>query len=217
MKIEALTILTTDIEQQRHFYSEILGFECLSYDVTSLTMKIGESLLSFRSSSTALRYHFAFNIPARSMQPAQDWLRRRVKLLSLDGKERFIFKDWNAEAIYFYDPDGNIVEFIAREATGYGDHTSFSASQVVNISEVGIGTTDIPEIVNQLNAMEPIALFDGDLKRFCALGDDEGLFIIANPKVKTWMPTGDMIEQAEFEIRGTYNFRYKNGKIIEID
>jgi len=52
--------------------------------------------------------------------------------------------------------------------------------------------------------------------RFCAVGDENGLFIVVNNELKKWFPTGDLIEQSDFKIRGDFNFNYTNGEIIEI-
>ena len=67
-----------------------------------------------------------------------------------------------------------------------------------------------------MNEIESIQKFSGDFERFCAVGDDNGLFILVNNKLKKWFPTGDLIEQSDFKIRGDFNFDYINGVIVEI-
>jgi hypothetical protein len=38
------------------------------------------------------------------------------------------------------------------------------------------------------------------MHRFCAAGDDHGLFIIINPTVKNWFPTGEKAYYSPFEV-----------------
>lgn len=213
MKIEKLILFSSNLKGQLHFYEHVLGFECLQKSATEVEFRIGNSILAFHYKEKSDLYHFAFNIPAFSVEAAHRWLTGKVDFLTWEGEDILLFNDWKAQAIYFKDADGNIVEFIARDAVGFQNENTFSTKSVLNISEIGIGSSNIPEIVNALNAIKPITLFDGNIERFCALGDEEGLFIVANSNLKTWMPTGDTIMTADFEIYGTYNFSFNNGKI----
>jgi len=43
-------------------------------------------------------------------------------------------------------------------------------------------------------------IYDGDLERFCAVGDEHGLFICVNYEIKDWFPTGDKAFASDFEI-----------------
>jgi hypothetical protein len=60
-------------------------------------------------------YHFAFNIPENQIRSAKEWLMPRTVLLKDEqGNDYFQHSGWNSEAVYFKDPAGNILEFIAR-------------------------------------------------------------------------------------------------------
>ncbi len=48
------------------------------------------------------------------------------------------------------------------------------------------------------------------------MGNNEGMFILAHTKLKKWIPTNDKIHRSDFTIKGDYNFKYTNGKIMEI-
>ena len=45
--------------------------------------------------------------------------------------------------------------------------------------------------------------YDGDFERFCAIGDDEGLLITINQKLKDWFPTDDKAYKSEFKMEFT--------------
>ncbi len=67
------------------------------------------------------------------------------------------------------------------------------------ISKIGLVTDEIEPIFQKLNPLG-IEIFDGNMQRFCAAGDDNGLFIIINPNVKDWFPTGEKAHHSPFEV-----------------
>ena len=160
--------------------------------------------------------HFAFNIPSNAINDAFIWLRRKTDVLDCEGQKIADFSNWKAKAIYFYDEDKNIVEFIARERIDIKSDVAFTPRSILSISEMAIATDDIETIYKFINQIKPISIFDGDFNRFCALGNDEGLFIIVDKNKKKWYPTDDEALTSDFIIKGDYNFTFSNGKIKEI-
>lgn len=58
------------------------------------------------------RVHFAFEVPAQELEQAATRVRRAG--VEVYGPEEF---DWmNARSYYFYDPDGNLLEFWSPQA-----------------------------------------------------------------------------------------------------
>lgn len=216
MIIKELTLFTSNLKGQIEFYSKVLGFEIKFRNNTTCTFRAGKSSLTFVKSKESKPYHFAFNIPSNSENDALYWLKERVEVLLFEGKELVDFKLWNAKALYFYDADKNIVEFIARKNLNVNSNSDFSSKSILNISEIGLVSAYIEEAFKSLNSFKPIKIYSGDFKRFCALGNEEGLFIIANPRLKKWFPTNDEIETSDFKINGDFNFEFKNGKFIEL-
>ena len=216
MIIKELTLITSNLKAQIEFYSKVLGFEIVSENNIACTFRAGKTLLTFKKSQKSKPYHFAFNIPSNNENEAMVWLRERVRILLFEGKEMVDFKLWNAKALYFYDADKNIVEFIARKNLNINSNNVFSSKSILNISEIGIVSTNIEETFKSLNSLKPIKKYSGDFESFCALGDEEGLFIIANPRLKKWFPTNDEIEASDFKVKGDFNFEFKNGKFIEL-
>lgn len=216
MKIKELTLYTSNFEAQIEFYSKVLEFEIIACDKVMCSFKVGKSILTFKKSKQSTPYHFAFNIPSNNENVALVWLKERVKLLLFENDEMINFESWNAKALYFYDVDKNIVEFIARMSLNINSKPAFSSQSILNISEMALASTSIKETVAILNSIRPIKKYSGDFVRFCALGDEEGLFILANPLLKKWFPTDDEIKQSDFKIIGDFNFEFKNGKFIEL-
>ena len=216
MKIDELVIFTNKLDQQIDFYATILELPVVNSTPESTSVKIGNSVLTLKYKSNAVPNHFAINIPSNKEKEALYWLRERVDILQFDNQEIINFSSWNAKALYFYDLDKNIVELIARKNLNLISNTKFSSKSMLNISEIGIMTNQIHEIYQKLNSLKAIEVYSGNFEKFCAVGDEEGLFIMVNNELKRWFPTGDLIEQSEFIIKGDFNFKYFNGQIIEI-
>lgn len=62
---------------------------------------------------------------------------------------------------------------------------------LLELSEIGVAVNDIEPIFNAFTKMVGIQKYDGGFKRFCAVGDENGLFICINKNAKGWYPTGD--------------------------
>ncbi len=214
MKISKLTLYTTNLEEQKQFYTQVLELPLLSFDKESFTVKIGISLLTFEKVKTANPAHFAINISSNKIQEALHWIQKRTEILPCEGEDIADFSNWNAEALYFYDADENIVEFIARKDIDSVNTDPFSVTDLLSISEIGIVSDDNSAIYEQLQTIRSIPIYDGNLERFCALGNAEGLFILVNNTKKKWFPTQEEAFVADFQLKGDYNFAFTNGKII---
>ncbi len=161
---------------------------------------MGESVLHITYRDTATPYHFAINIPSNKEQQAYDWLKNRVDILK-DGDDKIInFVRWNAKAIYFYDADHNIVELIARKNLNNKSSKDFDENSFLEISEIGIPTTTIKREFNFLNKNYGLNIYDGNFERFCAIGNENGLFICINKNTKDWFPTNDKAYPSDFEV-----------------
>lgn len=216
MKIQELIIYTSNLEEQVDFYTTVLEFPLIKKTASTCSFEIGESILTFEYQKTSKAYHFAFNIPSNKIEEAYQWLKTRLDLLPFENKEIIDFAYWNAKALYFYDKDNNIVEFISRKDLNSNSEVIFSSKSVLNISEIAIATSNIENIFKELHKLRAIEIYDGSFKRFCALGNEDGLFILVNKDLKKWFPTDDVIFESNFIAKGDYNFEYRDGKIIEL-
>ncbi len=198
MLINQLQLYTTKLEEQHRFYTRVLGFELLEKETDSFLLKAGHSQLRFIQSEERHYYHFAFNIPSFQCREALQWLKERVEVLKDEqGNEIVDFVNWNAEAIYFFDSSGNIVEFIARKNLELSCPEEFSSKSISGISEIGLPTMEVAATFNFLkhritkasSGGETLQKYWGDFENFCAAGDELGLFILVNQAEKLWYPT----------------------------
>lgn len=201
MEIKEVKIYSSKIKEQTEFYSIILGLEIIKQSDQNVSFRFGNSILTIEYNSKTTPYHFAINIPANKDIEALEWTKSRVEVLK-DGKNEIQDLDfWNAKAIYFYDNDKNIVELIARKNLNNSSNKKFDSNQFLEISEIGLPTRDIESEFTQLNSLTGIEIFDGGFERFCAIGDEKGLFICINKNIKDWFPTNDKAFSSDFKIK----------------
>jgi hypothetical protein len=142
----------------------------------------GETELEFVPGDGEPFYHFAFLAPPESF-------------LGLGpAKEVFDFPDWDAAAIYYEDPAGNIVELI--------EHGGLPGP--LGMSELGL----VGDTTAMADGLRPLGLelWDGTLDepgRLAFLGE-RGRTLILAPQGRGWMPTGRPAERhpLEAEISG---------------
>ncbi|WP_214765783.1 MULTISPECIES: glyoxalase [unclassified Exiguobacterium] len=146
MKITVATLWTNQVKPMQDFYTGTLSFPLVEETETSFTVQIGTSQLRFEldTMQQAKQYHFAFNIPGDAFQLAKNWLRQRLPLLIEDGADEIYFENIDAHSVYFYDPDENVVELIARHAVNPDKSLStFSVQDILDIGEMNVTTPDV--------------------------------------------------------------------------
>ena len=216
MKFSELTLYTRNLKQQKRFYGEVLGFPCIEASENRIVFRAGWSRLVFESAKTCNPVHYALLIPGDSFLAARDWLSERVEHLTYEGEEIIDFPNWNARSQYFYDEDRNIVEFIARRDVAGTLRGNFSADSITGIGEIGLPASDLEELYQTLNTLKTLPKYSGDFRRFGAAGDPDGLFILVNPELKDWFPSGDPVHPAHLRVRGDLNFDFYDQKITGI-
>jgi catechol-2,3-dioxygenase len=178
----------------RHFYSDTLGLPRRSFDLHA-----GATTLTFAGGHPPSPFHFAFNIPENQLDDAKAWITSHVSLLERDGNDTFHFDFWNAHALYFEDPEANVVELIARHELPNGSDAPFGPDSLLEVSEVGLPTPDVGATVAFLERELGIPLFSGDGTAFAAVGDEHGLFIVV-PSGRPWFPTQVPARPSRIEI-----------------
>ncbi len=127
----------------RRFYSEILGLSLIEDKNEYFKLAVGSSHLIFTSGVEGEPfYHFAFNIPSNKFREAKAWVKSKVELNHEDGKDEAHFTHLPAKSLYFYDPAGNIVEFISRQSVIKYDVAPFSQHSIINLSEISLTVDD---------------------------------------------------------------------------
>jgi catechol 2,3-dioxygenase-like lactoylglutathione lyase family enzyme len=195
MFIDQLILETARPGELKKFYQELLGLPLESRKDGSMEITAGRSTLVFNQVSEGQPcYHFAFNIPANSIEECRAWCIQKMELMWMDDYKSDIadFVNWHAKSVYFFDPAGNIVECIARMDLDNNSSAAFSASHFLSISEVGIVLPgeNFDQQVEEFLKKYQLSYFPKQppLPQFRAIGDDEGLFIVV-PAHRNWYPT----------------------------
>ena len=181
-RFAALRMRTHCIDDMMKFYRETLELPAAQAG-NALKVTAGETVLEFTPAEAESRpyYHFAFNIPHNTLDAAIKWIQPRVPLIKrADGSVVFHFPAWDAHAIYFLDPAGNIVEFIARHTlkNDAADAESFGPKDLLCASEIGVVAPDVTQAAEKLGAAAGVERYHGGDEQFAAMGDEHGLFIV---------------------------------------
>ncbi|MFH6996656.1 VOC family protein [Flavobacterium sp. FlaQc-57] len=214
MKLEQIQIQTSDIQKTISFYQDILELSIIEKQLDSVTIQAGNSTLKFiANTSFDSIYHFAFNIPENKLNEAIEWCKNKIDLIFIEDQKIITnFENWNANAVYFYDNNGNLLEFIARHDLNNAQTEKFSSKSILNISEIGIVNENPLALGKELIAKHNLEFFskNDNSEVFAALGDDEGLLIMVKPN-RNWYPTKTPSESNRTEVRIE-----NNGRKIEL-
>lgn len=220
MKFKKLKLFTNKLESELRFYSETLGLKIIEQNTSSFTVKIGYSELSFEKSEKEYKYHYCFLIPANKLAQALEWMEKRTEIIEIEnGRKTQNFETWNASSFYFYDASGNIAEFIVRFDMKNNDNTDFDISKVLGVNEMGMPTSNIKKINDQLQIELKTEFYKGDLKTFGTNGSHDGIFLLPNYELKDiWFPTSIKIKPEPFDaiiVNGgkEYQIEFRNEKL----
>lgn len=152
MEIKQVILQTNTMNETKRFYTDTLGFSLIKEEEEMFCVAIGSSEMVFAKTDEKVSpyYHFAFNIQSNKFDEAKSWVKERVNLNKEDGKDEADFSFLQAHSLYFYDPSGNIVEFISRHAISEADDKLFSSKSILNIGEISLTVPDVQYVGQQL-------------------------------------------------------------------
>ena len=134
-------------------------------------------------------HHLAFNIPEDRLADAKAWLRGRgVAIVDVDGTDEGDAGDWDAHMCYFEDPEGHVLECIARHGLANASRAPFGPTSLLDVSEVGVVVDDVPAAARRLQDALGVPAYRPAGERFAPLGDEHGLLIVV-PRGRRWFPT----------------------------
>ena len=197
MRLHTLTLYTAKLQEMAAFYAR-LGFD-VQQEEHAFSLAAGTSTLQFvEQQGFSGGYHFAFNAPEHLMQQVFEDLKQKVDLCYIQDDQSYFadFQNWNAHALYFLDPDGNIVEYIGRHNLNHQDAENLFP---VSISEIGLVTRDVPALVEHLKTQVGVDHFRPALADFAPLGTDEGLFIVSKSG-RPWYPVGHPAKRLPLQV-----------------
>ena len=224
MELNKLELFSKDIAAQFYFYKNILGFDVEFKNENQISFQAGQTELIFEEDPNCnFIYHFAFLIPNKKMEEAIPFLEAKgIELLQRNGEKIIYFgtkEKYTGRAIYFFDEDGNIGEFIERPSLGFTADKNFNLKQVIKINEIGIPVDDPISFSQQLISKYKIQLIDPNYltENFCWVGDYNGVFIVVK-NGRNWLPTELAASSNDchvaFKSSGKdYEMNFKEGKI----
>jgi hypothetical protein len=186
VRFAAMRLQATRLEEMRSFYHQTLGLPVEADTENSLSIRFGRTVIEFQGTSEKSSnpfYHFAFNIPENQFAEAKAWLAKRCTLLrDSTGADELFFSKWNAHAVYFADPAGNIGELIARHTLANAASGTFDEGNILYASEIGLVAHDPNAFGTQLGAHFGLP---GGGSMF--VGDPSGYFVLP-PVDRLWIP-----------------------------
>lgn len=194
MRFQRIELESHVPEELASFYEDILELPVASI-ASGCAIIAGESVLEFRKAENESTpfYHFAFNIPENMLDRAMTWAEPKFPLLYHKKSKGPVvhFRSWNAHAVYFLDPAGNIVEFIAHHTMDNARSGAFSSSDILNVGEIGFVTPDVPALETQIHEAFGIDTYQSSSPVFAPVGNTHALFILAK-QGRVWLPTDDV-------------------------
>lgn len=205
MKIIDLKLEANKLDTIIDFYQNTLGLNLIKQTEKEVTFLAGETRLSFTATQQPTApYHFAFNIATNHLAQAIKWAQENNLELLPSPKNEIIthFDTWLAQSIYFWDKNGNLLEFIAREDINIEKEEVFSPKEILNISEIGLVTENPIQTAEAINQQIGTVFFTKatPLPEFCAIGDDEGLIVLVSP-TRNWYPTQQIAKKSTAEVQ----------------
>ncbi len=92
------------------------------------------------------------------------------------------FRRWNAHSVFFWDPAGNVVEYIARhelaDPPGVSPDRSFSSRDILYASEIAFVVDDVPSAGSALETAFSLRRYRNASEVFHAAGDERGLLLV---------------------------------------
>ena len=100
----------------------------------------------------------AFNIPENKVKAAHDWQAQRGPLMQTPPHMRDRnfpphvrhFRNWNAHSVFFWDPAGNILEYIGRHTLKNPAPGPFTSDDILYASEIAFVTDDVPTMASAI-------------------------------------------------------------------
>lgn len=207
MKLLTIDLDTNNLSATRTFYTQRLGLPIIAESTNSFTLQVGWTQLTFRSAIKSVApYHFAINVPAGMLELCMHWFAFDYLDTQACGQTIAEFRDWRARSAYFFDNNGNILEFITRHDLPLADSNMTMGDLFQGISEIGITTSCVTSTIHQLSEQYGVTCFckSRPMPDFAALGDDNGLFIVSKVSRK-WLFTD--IPAASNKYRVTFQLK----------
>lgn len=185
--ISEIRLHTAKLAALEKFYRDDLGLT-VRRESAKLTVHAGTTRIIFDEvESNEPFYHVAFNIPENKLEGARRWQKQRTPLLKRGQNEVIHFSNWNAHSVFFHDPAGNILEYIARHDLPNAAEGEFTPADILYASEIGLVVDDVPATVALVQRELGLGVYKNQSRYFAPLGDEHALLILVQRK-RLWTP-----------------------------
>ena len=175
--------------EMKEFYHDSLGLPVVEESPERLTIDAGLTRITFLKAMETDGnpfYHFAFNIPENKILAAHQWQKKRSPLLPIPESlrdERYPhdvvnYSHWNAHSVFFFDPAGNVVEYIARHDLKNAAAGDFGSEDILYASEIAFVVDDVESTATKLKEVAAAEQYRGASDQFAAIGDEHGLLLV---------------------------------------
>ena len=189
-------VTAISLSELKRFYLSLLEFKLLSEQANKFTIQAGETTITFnetKENATSPFYHFAFNIPENKIFKARDWQSKRTSLSAAPSHmidtgypdDIRHFRNWNAHSIFFWDPAGNLVEYIARHDLENSVTGEFSCKDILCASEIAFIVDNTESVAEALKSSFNLDQYRNGDANFRAMGDENGLLLVIK-KGRVW-------------------------------
>ncbi len=189
-------VTATPVAELKKFYAGLLELPLIAEQADQFMVRAGETTIRFvqvKQHDAAPFYHFAFNIPENKIVKAREWQLHRSDLSATPShmiddkypKDVRHFRNWNAHSIFFWDPAGNLVEYIARHDLGNSADGEFTSKDLLCASEIALIVDDADLIADELKSSFNLSQYRGGDANFRAIGDENGLLLVIR-KGRIW-------------------------------
>ncbi len=182
----------SSIEEMAEFYAGLMEFPIEARTRDTLVVRAGATRLSFEhvewdEGRTPPWYHVAFNVPQNQIVSVRDWQLERTPFDNNpeaprhpDHPDIVHFAHWDAHAVFFRDPAGNMLEHIARHTLDYSRPGRFTSRDIACCSEIALvlNDEDVRPGADSIGEAAGVGRYVSSSSRFVALGDENGLVLI---------------------------------------
>lgn len=198
--IHSLQLLTAaPLSEMKEFYHDKLGLTVLDEQPDRLTIAGGKTPITFVSATSEQGnpwYHVAFNVPENKLRESREWLLQRSPIIPAPVESRDPdypddvrhFAHWNSHAFFFWDPAGNLLEFIARhDLKSHDVKTSavrdFTTQDIHYASEIGFVVDEQAETARHIHEAFGLQEYPKKSEPWWAMGDECGLLLCVPKRI----------------------------------
>jgi catechol-2,3-dioxygenase len=200
-RIKSLRLLTTtSLTEMKNFYGTVLGLP-VTVKNQSIGVQAGRSSITFTNTNSDERpfYHFAFNIPENKIEKALSWQRPKTAIVhpNPEGPRDAVvhFRHWNAHSVFFLDPAGNLLEYIARHDLQNSASGEFSSKDILYVSEIGFIVDDVDRIGSSIQKSLSMGSYRPG-ENFIPIGDEYGLLLMIK-KGRIWSSHPNQVNKVD--------------------